>query len=212
MDELQALMGDSYKEGLTVDDITNFMKGKKFADLSQGGYVDVNKYNNEIANLNKTITDKDNTIKAKDNELKSKMSDEDLIKAAQKEKDEEIEKLKAMLSANTLSSNKSIANSSLTEGLNLIGIKGNDDKLVSFIDSITTEDTEKTSSIAKYVNQLIKDAYEKGKKDSTKNAMGEFGKQKGDSNQGSNEIGTLGKQLAQKHSSNKADFDYFKQN
>ena len=71
MDELQALMGDSYKEGLTVEDITNFMKGKKFADLSQGGYVDVNKYNNEIANLNKTITDKDNTIKAKDNELKS---------------------------------------------------------------------------------------------------------------------------------------------
>lgn len=210
MDELQALMGDSYKEGLTVEDITNFMKGKKFADLSQGGYVDVNKYNNEIANLNKTITDKDNMIKTKDNELKSKMSDEDLVKAAQKEKDDEIERLKAMLSANTLSSNKSIANSSLVEGLNLIGIKGDDDKVKTFIDNISTEDTEKTSSIAKYVNQLIKDAYEKGKKDSTKDAMGNFGKQKGDSNTGSNEIGALGKQLAQSHGSKKTDFDYFK--
>lgn len=210
MDELQALMGDSYKEGLTVEDITNFMKGKKFADLSTGGYVDVNKYNNEIANLNKTITDKDNAIKAKDNELKSKMSDEDLVKAAQKEKDDEIERLKQLLSANTMTSNKSIANSSLVEGLNLIGIKDDDDKFKSFIDNITTEDTDKTSSIAKYVNQLIKDAYEKGKKDSTKNAMGEFGKQKGDSNNGNKEIGALGKELAQKHVSNKTDFDYFK--
>lgn len=210
MNELQALMGDSYKEGLTVEDITNFMKGKKFADLSQGGYVDVNKYNNEIANLNKTITDKDNTIKAKDNELKSKMSDEDLVKAAQKEKDDEIERLKAMLSANTLSSNKSIANSSLVEGLNLLGIKEDDDKLKSFIDNITTEDTDKTSSMAKYVNQLIKDAYEKGKKDSTKDAMGNFGKQKGSSSTGSNEIGALGKELAQSHNSKKTDFDYFK--
>lgn len=210
MNELQALMGDSYKEGLTVEDITNFMKGKKFADLSQGGYVDVNKYKNEIDNLNKTITDKDNTIKAKDNELKSKMSDEDLVKAAQKEKDDEIERLKQLLSANTLSSNKSIANSSLVEGLNLIGIKDDDNELKSFVDNITTEDTDKTSSVAKYVNKLIKDAYEKGKKDSTKNAMGEFGKQKGSSSTGSNEIGALGKELAQKHGSNKPDFDYFK--
>ena len=210
MDELQALMGDSYKEGLTVEDITNFMKGKKFADLSTGSYVDVNKYNNEIATLNKTITEKDNAIKAKDNELKSKMSDEDLVKAAQKEKDDEIERLKQLLSDNTLSSNKSIANSSLVEGLNLIGIKDDDDKVKTFIDNITTEDTEKTSSVAKYVNQLIKDAYEKGKKDSTKDAMGEFGKQKGGSSKGGDEIGALGKELAQKHSSKKTDFDYFK--
>ena len=210
MDELQALMGDSYKEDLTVDDIKNFMKGKSFTDLSKGGYVDINKYNKELDALKQTITDKDNTIKAKDNELKSKMSDEDLVKAAQKEKDDEIERLKAMLSANTLSSNKSIANSSLVEGLNLIGIKSDDDKVKTFIDNIATEDTEKTNSVAKYVNQLIKDAYEKGKKDSTKDAMGEFGRQKGDSNNGNKEIGALGKELAAKHVSNKVDFDYFK--
>ena len=31
-EELQKLMGDSYKEGLTVEDIANFMKGKSFVD------------------------------------------------------------------------------------------------------------------------------------------------------------------------------------
>ena len=203
--ELQALMGDSYKEDLTVEDIANFMKGKKFADLSTGSYVDVNKYNNEVKNLQDQLSQKDV-------ELKSKMSDEELTKAAQQAKDDEIERLKAMLSANTLSSNKTIANSSLVEGLNLLGVKDGDDKVKTFIDNITTEDTEKTSSIAKYVNQLIKDAYEKGKKDSTKNAMGEFGRQKGSSESGNKEIGALGKALAQKHVSNKTDFDYFKKN
>lgn len=205
MDELQKLMGDSYKEGLTVEDITNFMKGKKFADLSQGSYVDVNKYNGDIKNLQDQLT-------KKENDLKAKMSAEELDQAAQKAKDDEIERLKQLLSANTLNSNKRIANSSLVEGLNLLGIKDGDDKVKSFVDNITTEDTEKTSSIAKYVNQLIKDAYEKGKKDSTKNAMGEFGKQKGSSEDGNKEIGALGKALAQKHVSNKTDFDYFKKN
>lgn len=203
MDELQKLMGDSYKEGLTVEDITNFMKGKKFADLSQGSYVDINKYNDDVKDLKKQLDEKDK-------DLKAKMSAEELDQAAQKAKDDEIERLKQLLSANTLNSNKSIANSSLVEGLNILGIKDGDDKVKSFIDNITTEDTEKTSSIAKYVNQLIKDAYEKGKKDSTKNAMGEFGKQKGSSENGNKEIGALGKELAQKHVSNKTDFDYFK--
>lgn len=205
MDELQKLMGDSYKEGLTVEDITNFMKGKKFADLSQGSYVDINKYNDDVKDLKEQLDEKEK-------DLKAKMSAEELDQAAQKAKDDEIERLKAMLSANTLNSNKSIANSSLVEGLNLLGIKDGDDKVKSFVDNITTEDTEKTSSIAKYVNQLIKDAYEKGKKDSTKNAMGEFGKQKGSSENGNKEIGALGKELAQKHVSNKTDFDYFKKN
>ena len=43
MDELQALLGDSYKEGMTIEEIGEFFKGKKFADLSTGNYVDKNK-------------------------------------------------------------------------------------------------------------------------------------------------------------------------
>ena len=104
MDELQKLMGDSYKEGLTVEDITNFMKGKHFADLSTGNYVDVNKYNSDIADLNKQITDKDNSLKAK-------MTDDEKALADAKAKDDEIARLTKLLSDNTITTNKSVANS-----------------------------------------------------------------------------------------------------
>ena len=205
MDELQKLMGDSYKEGLTVEDITNFMKGKNFADLSTGNYVDVNKHNAEINDLNKKLTDKDNQIKAK-------MTDDEKALADAQAKDNEIERLKKLLSDNTITTNKSIANSSLVESLSILGVKADDKDLVSFVDNITTEDSAKTTAIAQYVNKLIKDAYEKGKKDSTKNAMGEFGKQAGGSgNNGKQEIGDLGKQLAQASVNNKK-FNYFERN
>lgn len=205
MDELQKLMGDSYKEGLTVEDITNFMKGKNFADLSTGNYVDVNKHNAEINDLNKKLTDKDNQIKAK-------MTDDEKALADAQAKDNEIERLKKLLSDNTITTNKSIANSSLVESLSILGVKADDKDLVSFVDNITTEDSAKTTAVAQYVNKLVKDAYEKGKKDSTKNAMGEFGKQAGGSgNNGKQEIGDLGKQLAQASVNNKK-FNYFERN
>lgn len=202
-EELQKLMGDSYKEGLTVEDIANFMKGKSFVDLSKGGYVDVNKYNKEIGELNTKLTEKDQVIQ-------SKMSDDELAQQAQKDKDAEIERLKKLLSDNTITTNKSLANSSLVEGLGLLGMKSDDSEFVKFMDNITSEDGTKTSSIAQYVNKLIKNAYEKGKKDSTKDAMGNFGKQQGGSKPGSgeSEIGKLGKELAQQ-SVNKKKFDYF---
>lgn len=202
MNELQKLMGDSYKEGLTVEDITNFMKGKNFADLSQGGYVDVNKYNAEVASLNKQLTEKDNSLKAK-------MTDDEKALADVKAKDDEIARLTKLLSDNTITTNKSVANSSLVEGLGILGVKSDDKDLSTFIENITTEDASKTTSIAQYVNKLIKDAYEKGKKDSVKNAMGNFGKQNGGSGKsGEQEIGKLGKELAQQNANAKK-FDYF---
>ena len=202
MNELQKLMGDSYKEGLTVEDITNFMKGKNFADLSQGGYVDVNKYNAEVASLNKQLTEKDNSLKAK-------MTDDEKALADVKAKDDEIARLTKLLSDNTITTNKSVANSSLVEGLGILGVKSDDKDLSTFIENITTEDASKTTSIAQYVNKLIKDAYEKGKKDSVKNAMGNFGKQNGGSGKpGEQEIGKLGKELAQQNANTKK-FDYF---
>ncbi len=205
MDELQKLMGDSYKEDLTIDDIKNFMKGKNFADLSSGNYVDKNKYNADIKNLNDKIS-------AKDTELQSKMTDDEKAKAASNAQAAEIERLTKLLSENTITTNKSVANSSLAESLGLIGVKSDDKDLMSFIDNITTEDKERTTSVAQYVNKLIKDAYEKGKKDSTKDAMGNFGKQKGSSGSGQPEIGELGKKLAQQNSVNDKKFDYFNKN
>ena len=138
------------------------------------------------------------------------MSDDELAQQAQKDKDAEIERLKKLLSDNTITTNKSLANSSLVEGLGLLGMKSDDSEFVKFMDDITSEDGTKTSAVAQYVNKLIKNAYEKGKKDSTKDAMGNFGKQQGGSNPGSGEpeIGKLGKELAQQ-SANKKKFDYF---
>ena len=43
MDELQTLMGEAYHEGITTEEVANFFKGKKFAHLSTGKYVDKNK-------------------------------------------------------------------------------------------------------------------------------------------------------------------------
>lgn len=204
-EELQKLMGDSYKDGLTVEDIANFMKGKSFVDLSKGGYVDVNKYNKEIGELNSKITEKDQLIQ-------SKMTDDEKLAQTQKDKDAEIERLTKLLSDNTITTNKSLANSSLVESLGLLGMKTDDNKFVEFINNITSEDGTKTSAIAQYVNQLIKDAYDKGKKDSTKDAMGEFGKQKGGSNGafGEAEVGKLGKELAKMNANNKK-FNYFEE-
>ena len=44
-EELQNLMGESYNEQMTVEDINNFFKGKKMVDLTKGGYVGIDKYN-----------------------------------------------------------------------------------------------------------------------------------------------------------------------
>jgi hypothetical protein len=202
MDELQKLMGDSYKEGLTIDDISTFLKGKNFADLSKGGYVDVNKYNSEIANLN-------NQIKQKDNDLKSKMTDDEKATAFAKSQEDEINKLKQLLAETQMNANKSTVNGTLAESLGILGLKSDDNDFVSFVGNITTEDSTKTSSIAKYVNKIVKDAYEKGKKDATKDALGDFGKQKGGSTT-QNEIGKLGKELAEANKkNNNKKYNYF---
>lgn len=205
MDELQKLMGDSYKEGLTVEDITNFMKGKNFADLSQGGYVSSEKYNREIGDYKKQIADKDK-------ELNGKLTDDELVKKEAKQKDDRIAELEKLLSANTITTNKSMATSALAEALSMVDLKSDDNEFTNFINNISTEDAEKTTTVAKYVNELIKKAYDKGKKDSTRDALGGFGKQKGGSDSKEDEVGALGKELAQASSNNKVNFDYFKQN
>lgn len=42
--ELKAFMGEAYKEGMTLKDVSAFLKGKKYADLNGGGYVSKRKY------------------------------------------------------------------------------------------------------------------------------------------------------------------------
>ena len=123
---MKDLMGDSYKEGITLDEVKTFMSGKKFADLSTGNYVDKNKYTNEINSLQGQLTDAQT-------QLKNKMTDDEKIVQAQKDKDAEIEKLKQLLSANTITGNKNMVVSELTNSRDILGIDSSDKDFQTFV-------------------------------------------------------------------------------
>ena len=204
MDELQTLMGDAYHEGITTEEIATFFQGKKFADLSTGKYVDKNKYESEINTLKASLSQKDN-------ELKSKMTEEELSHASAKEQQAEIERLTGLLKQQALDSNKSKAMANTVEIKTILGLKDDDSDYTGFLGNIVSDDGEKTSKIATYVNKIVKDSYEKGKKDALKDNLGQMGKG-GKSSTGTQEIGALGKELAQKQTVKNTDFDYFKKN
>lgn len=202
---LKEVLGDAYKEGMTFEEVSNFFEGKKFADLSTGNYVDKNKYESEVNSLKTQLSEKDTA-------LKNRMSDDEKIKLAQQEKDAEIEKLKTMLTNTAITGNKNTVNGITLSAREILGLDANDENYVSFVDNITTEDDTKSTSIATYVTKLVKDAYEKGKKDATKEDMSNLGKGKGNDNGQSNpkdELGEFGKKLASM-SAPKEKFDYFK--
>ena len=207
--DLKEMLGDAYKDGMTFDEINNFFADKKFADLSTGNSVDKNKYESEVKTLQEQLS-------AKDTELKNRLSDDEKASLAQQEKDKEIEKLKQMLKDNTINGNKSTVNGITHSVRDMLGLDVNDKDFMAFVDNITSEDSSKSTSVATYVSKLVKDAYEKGKKDANKDNMGQLGKGKG--NESSTEpsdkdkLGEFGKKLASMNGSSKQKFDYFKRN
>ena len=207
--DLKEMLGDAYKDGMTFDEINNFFADKKFADLSTGNYVDKNKYESEVKSLQEQLS-------AKDTELKNRLSDDERASLAQQEKDKEIEKLKQMLKDNTINGNKSTVNGITHSVRDMLGLDVNDKEFTAFVDNITSEDSSKSTSVATYVSKLVKDAYEKGKKDANKDNMGQLGKGKGnESSQEPNDkdkLGEFGKKLASMNGSSKQKFDYFKRN
>lgn len=204
MDGLKELMGDAYKEGMTLEDVGTFFSGKKFADLSTGNYVDKNKYDNAVNDLNKKLTDANN-------QLNAKLSDDEKAQQAQQEQIAEIERLKKLLSENTINGNKNTIVSVLASTRETLGIDVADKDFTKFVENITTEDSTKSTEIANYVTKVVKNAYEKGKQDATKDAMGNFGKGKGQASSDSDDkIGELGAQLANFHKKDdKKTYDYF---
>lgn len=206
-ENLKGVLGDVYHDDITAEEVNNFFSGKKFTDLSTGQYVDKNKYDRDILELNNKISEKQNA-------LNSKMTDDEKRAADFKSKDAEIERLQTLLRENTLVTNKGIAENATSSVKALLGLKDDDDDFNSFISNITTEDNAKTSSISKYVTKLINDAYEKGKKDSTREAMGNFGKSQGEGNHGAkkDDEDNLGKRLAQHALPKREQVDYFKRN
>ena len=130
--------------------------------------------------------------------------------ANEKAKDAEIERLLALVNQQAMDTNKSKAMASTSEIKTLLGLKDNDADYDDFLSNIVSDNAEKTSKIATYVNKIVKDSYEKGKKDAMKDGLGNMGKG-GKSSTGNPDVGALGKELAQKNIVNKSDFDYFKE-
>jgi len=204
MNELQALMGENYKEGMTIEEIGKFFEGKKFADLSSGKYVDKSKYDNQVNDLT-------NKLNEKEQELNSKLTDAEKNAKASEAQAKEIENLKKALRENTISGNKNVVQSILQGSRDILGIKAEDSDFATFVDNFTTEDSDKTRNIANYISKLIKDSYDKGKQDATKDAMGNFGKQKNQGSSSDNDgVEALGKKLASAKKSTKQEYDYFK--
>lgn len=205
MNELQALMGDAYKEGMTVEEIGKFFEGKKFGDLSTGNYVDKSKYENQVNSLTAKLSEKEQ-------ELNAKLTDEEKAAKDRQDQAKEIEKLKKALQDSTINGNKNVVNSILQGSRDVLGIQSTDKDFTSFVDNITTEDGTKTNEIANYIAKLVKDSYEKGKQDATKDAMGNFGthKEQGSNSDGSGEVEDFAKRLANAKNNKKETFDYFK--
>lgn len=164
--DLQELLGEDYKEGMTTEEINAIFEKKL---LATGRYESKDKVD---AERKRAKQEKDN-LEAK---IKSKMSDDEM--SAQ-----ELEDLKTKLAEaeereknSKIETSKLIAKSNLAEAKTLLAIKDNDKEFTEFLEAISAEDSEKATGTSSYVMKLVKDAYEKGKSESTKQGLGEMGK------------------------------------
>lgn len=188
MDEvLKEIMGDSYKEGMSKDDVQNFFKKQV---LSSGEYTNSGKANAEKKALSEQIA----SLQA---ELDSKMSDDDKKKKEEADMKKMVEKLQKELSESKSNQSKMSALAYLSEAKTQAGIQDGDTDFDNFISNIAFEDKEKTDNVSKYIASLVKNAYEAGKKTADKNELGKMGAFKAGSDAGSEEKGAFGKELAQ---------------
>lgn len=204
-DNLKNMLGEAYHEGITAEEVNNFFAGKSFADLSTGQYVDKNKYERDIQNLNNTITEKQNALNAK-------LTDDEKIEASRQEDKAEIARLQKLLQQNSLDSNRDLATGIMSSVKSLLELKDDDKDYETFLSTITSEDRTKTNNIANYISKLANDAYEKGKKDAGKDAMGKFGKDNKGGDVVKKDTPSLGAQLAKNGMKPKQKIDYFARN
>lgn len=186
--DLKELMGDSYKEDMTREEVQDFFKKQV---LATGEYTNSGKAKAEQKELNDKIAD----LQA---QLESKMTDDDKKKKADEDTRKLIENLQKELAESKSSQSKMSARSLLAEAKIKAGVKDDDKEYEDFISSISFEDKDKTDGISKYISKIVADAYEAGKNEAIKNKLGKIGSFKeGDKGDGGDEKGSFGKQLAQ---------------
>lgn len=204
-ENLKSMLGEAYHEGITAEEVNNFFAGKSFADLSTGQYVDKNKYERDIQNLNNTITEKQNALNAR-------LTDDEKIEASRQEDKAEIARLQKLLQQNSLDSNKDLVVSVMNPVKSLLELKDDDKDYQVFLNTIVSEDRAKSSSIATYVSKLTEEAYKKGQKDANRDAMGDFGKGEKGGEKSKKDTPSLGATLAKNGMKQKQQVDYFARN
>lgn len=175
-EQLKELMGEAYKENMTTEEIQSFFKNQV---LGGGDYVNKEKAEAEKKKLQ-------DALDAKNLELQNKMTDDEKKAAADKALQEQLEQLQKQLLEGKVNNSQYKATSITAKARLNSGIADDDKEFGEFISAISTDDEEKTSKIANYVNTLVEKAYEKGKADVTKDKLGGMGNFKTGSNSDAN--------------------------
>lgn len=202
---LQEMLGDSFHEGMTIDEINTALSGRKFADLSTGQYVDKNKYNADIQA-------KDDALKKANEALNAKTANEAKFNSANDSNLAKIQELETIIKNQTISANRDKVQNLTTDVKTILGIKDDDESYISLLDTLSKGEADETRTLASYINKLVKDSYEKGKNDATKDNLGNFSNGVGKQGSGAKDpIGDFGKTLA---ANNKSSIDpnlYFRE-
>ena len=205
-DEIKELLGENYHEGMTAKDVQDAFNKML---LGTGKYVNKD---NADAQQRKMKEDYEKQIGELNQTLNTKMTDDEKIKAAQKQRDEEFEAMKKMLAESRLNASLLNFKSNINEAKSLAGIDEEDQDFSNFVSNAILEDNEKNDSVSKYINSIVKKAYEKGKSDAVKEELGKMGKD-GKSSQGeddgTSEINQRVKNITEKMAK-KTDSYYFK--
>lgn len=203
---LQDMLGESFHEGMTIEEINSALSTKKFADLSTGKYVDANKYN-------EAIKAKDAEIANKTKELNARMTEDEKASAAREADKARIQELEDFIHNQTISSNKDRVESLTSDVRSILGIESTNEEYSKLLDTLSKNETDSARSMASYINKIVKESYEKGQRDANKDNLGKFSDGVGkDASGKENNVGDYGKQLAQ---SLKPQIDsnlYFKRN
>ena len=170
-EELKQLMGDSYHEGMTGAEVQEYFKKSL---LESGNYVNKEASEASIAKLKKELSDKDNQIKAK-------MTDDEKKNEEIKQQLAEFEELKQKYREQTINSNKYQAQGLTASVKEKAKIKDDDKEFDEFLTSISSENSEQTAKISKYIAKIVNAAYENGKAEMTKEKMAKMGTFKKDS-------------------------------
>lgn len=201
---LQEMLGDAFHEDMSFDEINTALSGKKWADLSTGNYVDANKYKadleaktNELSNVRK--------------QLDAKLSDSEKEAASREADKAKIKELEEFIKNQNVASNRDRVEALTGDVKTILGIENNNEEYAKMLSVLSQNDTDNARSMATYINKLVKESYEKGKKDANKDNLGNFsnGVNTTESNKEPEE-GSFGKMLAE---SGKPEIDpnyYFK--